>query len=32
MTKADMIDAICEENGFPKRELVRITETRWGVL
>ena len=26
MTKADLIDAVCEENGFSKRESAKIVE------
>ena len=32
MTKADIIDAICEENGFSKKESVRITETMLDII
>ena len=32
MTKADIIDAICEENGFSKRESAKITETMLDII
>jgi integration host factor subunit alpha len=32
MTKADIIDAICEENGFSKRESAKITETLFDII
>ena len=32
MTKADIIDAICDEIGFSKRESVRIAETMLDII
>ena len=32
MTKADIIDAICEENGFSKRESARIVENMLDII
>jgi integration host factor subunit alpha len=32
MTKADMIDAVCEENGFSKRESAKITEIMFDII
>ena len=32
MTKADIIDAICEESGFSKRESAKITETMIDII
>ena len=32
MTKADLIDAICKENGFSKRESAKITETLFDII
>jgi len=32
MTKADIIDAVCEENGFSKRESARVTEMMLDII
>ena len=32
MTKADIIDAICEENGLSKRESAKITENMLDII
>ena len=32
MTKADIIDAICEEIGFPKRESAKIVENMLDII
>ena len=32
MTKADIIDAICEENGFSKRESAKIVENMLDII
>ena len=32
MTKADIIDAVCEDNGFSKRESAKITETMLDII
>ncbi len=32
MTKSDIIDAICEENRFSKRESAKITETMLDII
>ena len=32
MTKADIIDAVCEEIGFSKRESAKITETMLDII
>ena len=32
LTKADIIDAICEEIGFSKRESAKITETMLDII
>jgi len=32
MTKADIIDAICKENGFSNRESAKITETMLDII
>ena len=32
MTKADIINAVCEENGFSKRESAKITETMLDII
>ena len=32
MTKADLIDAVCVENGFSKRESAKIVETMRDII
>jgi len=32
MTKADIIEAVCEENGFSKRESAKITEIMLDII
>ena len=32
MTKADIIDAVCEESGFPKRESAKIVENMLDII
>ena len=32
MTKADIIDAICEEIGFPKRESAKIVKNLFNII
>ena len=32
MTKADLIDTVCEENGFSKRESAKIVENMFDII
>ena len=32
MTKADLIDAVCEENGFSKRDSTKIVEMMLDII